>query len=364
MKKCMKIVVLIVVFTCCLIGCDKQPETFVEKEPAQGGLKIDTYAEPIQGLSMGEYKGLKVTVTALPDVTDADVENYVSSVVESALVVNENTSKAVEAGDTVNVAYVGYIDGVEIENSSVDDYNILIGSGIFFDGAETQLIGAVAGDTVDIAVTFPNGYPRAELVGKSAVYKVTVNYIHEEGQGELTDEFVASISDCRTVEEFYQVVRQTLESSRANERILAKENAVWAAVFEQVKEVQYDENELNELISAYKAYDQEAADDFDMSLEAYVSTYQGLTIEEYDQLHLEIAQRELLEGMVVEFIAKDQGIDGKNPTDEELNAASAKQGYESADAYSQNRPNEDKLKDIMKVRVLKYLMSVSEITEE
>ena len=364
MKKCMKLVVMAVTAMAILIGCDKLPETYVEKESVQGGLKIDTNVERVKGLSMGEYKGLKVTVTALPDVTDAEVESYVASVVESALVVNENTSKAVENGDTVNVAYTGYMDGVEIENSSIDDYNILIGSGIFFDGAESQLIGAVAGDTVEITVTFPNGYPREELVGKSAVYKVTVNYIHEEGQGELTDEFVASISDCRTVEEFYQVVRQTLEDSRANERVLAKENAVWAVVLEQVKEVQYDESALSTLVDAYKAYDQGAAEDFGMTLEAYVSTYQGLSIEEYDQLVLEIAQSELLEDMVVRYIAGHQGIDGANPTNAELNSASAKQGYESADAYMQSRSEEDMQMDIMKIRVMEYLMSVSEIIEK
>ncbi len=364
MKKCAKLLGISLVLMAILMGCSKQPETFVEKESTQGGLKIDTYVEPVQGFSIGEYKGLKVTVTSLPDVTDADVQNYIDSVVESALVVNENTSRAVETGDTVNVTYTGYMNGVEIEDSSIEDYNIRIGSGLFFNGAEVALVGAVAGDTVEIPVTFPNGYPRTELVGKNAVYKVTVNYIHEEGQGELTDAIVASISDCKTVDEFYQLVRQTLETSRANERVLAKENAVWAAVLEQVKEVQYDETALNALMDSYKAYDQEAAQDFEMSLEAYVSTYQGMDIEEYNQLIRTIAENELLEDMVVTYIARQQGIDGQNPTDEELNAASAKQGYESADAYAKTRLEEDKQKDIIQVRVMKYLMSVSEIIEK
>ncbi len=364
MKNFMKILVIVAILTLVLAGCHKQQDNGVEKESAPEGLKIDSYVEPVRGLSMGEYEGLKVTVTALPDITDADVENYVTSVVEGALVVNENTSRAVEAGDTVNVSYIGYLDGVEIENSAIDDYNILIGSGIFFDGAESALIGAAAGDTVEITVTFPDGYPRSELVGKTAVYKVKVNYIHEEGQGELTDAFVASISDCKTVEEFYQLVRQTLETSRANERILAREDAVWAAVLEQVKEVQYDETALNALIESYKAYDQDAADDFDMTLEAYVSTYQGIDIEEYNALVKTVAENALLEEMVVAHIAGQQGIDGQNPTNDELNRASAKQGYESADAYVQGRAEADMQKDIMKIRVVEYLMQVSEIVEE
>lgn len=91
--------------------------------------------------------------------------------------------------------------------SAVADYNILIGSGVFFDGAEKELIGVLPGETKEISVVFPEGYPQAELSGKSAVYKVTVNYIDETQQAALTDEFVASISDSQTVDAFRQEVK-------------------------------------------------------------------------------------------------------------------------------------------------------------
>ena len=129
----------------------------------------------------------------------------------------------------------GYMDNEEIPDSSVEDYNMLIGSGIFFNGAESELIGVMPGETVDISVTYPEGYPQADLVGKSAVYKVTVNYIVQEEQAQLTDEFVASISDCETVDEYRQMIRDNLEASRENEREMNRRNAVWDQVLETLR---------------------------------------------------------------------------------------------------------------------------------
>ena len=338
LRNYMKVVVVVMVMMC-IVACGKQPETFVEKETVSG-IKIDTYVESVKGLTMGDYKGLKATVSPLPDVTDEDVEAYITSVVDNAPAVNENKSRPVEQGDIVNVDYVGYIDDEEIQDSGEVDYNILIGSQIFFNGAESQLIGAKPGDTVDVKVTFPSGYPRAELIGKNAVYKVTINYIYEEVKAELTDAFVSSISECKTVEEFRLMAREALVASRENERIVAKENAIWAVVLDQVKAVEYDETQLDALVTQYKQYDQSGADAFEMTLEDYVRTYYGMSLEDYDAIVLESAQKELLDQMVSQYIADREGITDENSTDEEIE------------------------KGVLKSRVLKYLLEVSEITEK
>lgn len=80
----------------------------------------------------------------------------------------------------------------------------MVGSGIFFDGAEAQLIGALPGETKEIEVTFPEEYPDSNLAGKTAVYKVTINSIQIDKVPELTDEFVKGISDCETVEAYQE----------------------------------------------------------------------------------------------------------------------------------------------------------------
>lgn len=95
---------------------------------------------------------------------------------------NQNdTTLTVENGDTVNIDYVGSIDGVEFAggNTQGRGTNLTIGSGTYIDDFEEQLIGAHIGDTVDVYVTFPENYGKAELNGKEALFKVIINDIYK-----------------------------------------------------------------------------------------------------------------------------------------------------------------------------------------
>lgn len=85
-------------------------------------------------------------------------------------------------GDTVNIDYVGSVDGVEFEggNTQGAGTDLVIGSGSYIDDFEEQLIGAHPGDTVEVTVTFPDPYENnTDLSGKEAVFEVTVNGIYE-----------------------------------------------------------------------------------------------------------------------------------------------------------------------------------------
>ncbi len=92
-----------------------------------------------------------------------------------------DTSLTVEDGDTVNIDYVGTIDGVEFDGGSTNGAgtDLVIGSGNYIDDFEEQLIGAHPGDTVEVSVTFPEDYGNEELNGQDAVFEVTVNGIYE-----------------------------------------------------------------------------------------------------------------------------------------------------------------------------------------
>jgi len=94
----------------------------------------------------------------------------------------KDTSLTVEDGDTVNIDYVGTVDGVEFEggNTNGAGTSLTIGSGSYIDDFEEQLIGAHPGDTVEVNVTFPENYGNEELNGKDAVFTVTVNGIYED----------------------------------------------------------------------------------------------------------------------------------------------------------------------------------------
>lgn len=90
-------------------------------------------------------------------------------------------SLTVENGDTVNIDYVGSIDGVEFSGGNTQGMgtDLVIGSGLYIDDFEEQLIGAHPGDHVTVTVTFPENYGKEDLNGKEAVFKVTVNGIYD-----------------------------------------------------------------------------------------------------------------------------------------------------------------------------------------
>lgn len=92
-----------------------------------------------------------------------------------------DTSLTIENGDTVNIDYVGSIDGVEFSGGNTQGYgtDLTIGSGSYIDDFEEQLIGAHPGDTVDVYVTFPENYGNEELNGKEALFEVVINGIYE-----------------------------------------------------------------------------------------------------------------------------------------------------------------------------------------
>lgn len=92
-----------------------------------------------------------------------------------------DSTLTVEDGDTVNIDYVGSIDGVEFDggNTQGNGTDLTIGSGRYIDDFEEQLIGAHPGDEVEVTVTFPDDYGNDELNGKEAVFDVTVNGIYQ-----------------------------------------------------------------------------------------------------------------------------------------------------------------------------------------
>lgn len=112
------------------------------------------------------------------DTTEDDTSSDTTT--EDTLTYSTDTSLTVENGDTVNIDYVGSVDGVEFSggNTNGAGTDLVIGSGSYIDDFEEQLIGYHPGDTVEVNVTFPEDYGNEELNGKDAVFEVVINGIY------------------------------------------------------------------------------------------------------------------------------------------------------------------------------------------
>ena len=119
--------------------------------------------------------------TGSEDTSSEDSSAEEDSQESGSSTLSTDTSLAVEDGDTVNIDYVGSIDGVEFDGGSTNGQgtDLTIGSGLYIDDFEEQLIGSHPGDTVDVNVTFPEDYNAEDLRGKDALFVVTINGIYQ-----------------------------------------------------------------------------------------------------------------------------------------------------------------------------------------
>ena len=112
---------------------------------------------------------------------DSSTEDSQESDTSGTSTLSTDTSLTVEDGDTVNIDYVGSIDGVEFDGGSTNGQgtDLTIGSGLYIDDFEEQLIGSHPGDAVEVNVTFPDDYSSEDLQGQDALFEVTINGIYQ-----------------------------------------------------------------------------------------------------------------------------------------------------------------------------------------
>jgi len=100
---------------------------------------------------------------------------------------------AAEDGDMVVADFVGRLEGEVFEGGSGEDAEIVLGANRFIPGFEAQLVGAKAGDTVTVNVTFPEDYGATQVAGKPAEFEVTVKAVKAPAEGGADEAFAARI---------------------------------------------------------------------------------------------------------------------------------------------------------------------------
>lgn len=177
-------------------------------------------------VTLGQYRGITYTKLST-EVTDEEVEAAIADELESKAEKVEVTDRAVQSGDTVNIDFVGKVDGVEFDNGSATDQELEIGSGRMIPGFEDALIGFTTGETRTIEVTFPETYSNnPDMAGVDATFDITVNAIYENIIPELTEEFVTENYDYATVAEYRDSIRASLQAEAEENAEASKFNDV------------------------------------------------------------------------------------------------------------------------------------------
>ena len=251
-------------------------------------------------VTLGEYKGLTVEVDPV-EVTDEQVMDKIASETKQTL-----TEGTVEDGDTVNIDYVGKIDGEEFDGGSAEGYDLEIGSCTFIDGFEDGIIGMQVGETKDLELTFPEDYHSEDLAGKDVVFTVTVNSISRVP--ELTDEVADSVVEGMTAEAYQESVRQELEDSAKESQKSDAQQKLLQAVYDNATISGYPEENLQYTINRAKNYYEWLASMYGMTLDDYLTNY-GMTQDEFMEQIQPVAEEALGEEMTLLAIAEEESIE-------------------------------------------------------
>ena len=183
-------------------------------------------------VKLGQYKGLEAPKAEVK-VAAADVNARLKEMADrnSRLV---SVERAVKKGDTADIDFEGFDNGVAFDGGKGENFDLEIGSGSFVPGFEDQLIGMKAGEEKDIDITFPENYT-PELAGKPVVFHVKVNEVKVKEVPALDDEFAKDVSEFDTLKELKADIKKKLTAERTESAQRAFEDVLMAKVAEGVE---------------------------------------------------------------------------------------------------------------------------------
>lgn len=302
---------------------DPKVEDSVFEENKDMELTIKVTLKP--EVKLGDYKELHVEKEAV-EVTDEAVEEQVQGLrSRHAKMVEAEEGAVIEKGDFAIIDFAGTVDGEPFSGGEGKGYPLEVGSNSFIPGFEDQLVGLKKGDSTDVDVTFPEEYFVKELAGKQAIFKVNVQDVKRKELPELTDEYVAANSDCKTVEELRASYKERMQKAAENNVQIAYEKAlidlaVANAEFE-VPEIMI-EDRVTQMI-----------DEMRMSLEARKLTleqymqYSGIDMKQLRERQHDAAVENVKTDLVLDAIAKAENIQvSMEDVDSELSAIASQHG--------------------------------------
>ncbi len=307
-------------------------QTNISDSSYSAGLTAEGYFEGVTALSyvtLPDYKTMAVP-EEISTVAPVDVESQLNGMLEKYGTIEQITDRAVESNDTVNIDYVGTIDGVEFQggNTMGNGATVTIGVTNYIDDFLEQLVGHMPGETFDVNVTFPEDYGEENVNGKDAVFSTTINYIQVTKTPELTDAFVAEnwkeSDGWSTVAEAKQGVEEDL-------RVEAVSEYLWQEIQAQAKISEVPAAIQNFYTEYMKSYYAEQAAQYGVDLDTLLSQY--LQVESMDEL-LEKNQSQLganaRGSLVLQALSEDMDV---RPTDADLTEYFGESGYAEIEAH-------------------------------
>ena len=270
-------------------------------------------------VELGQYKGLEA-VKAEVKVMAADVNARLKEMADrnSRLVVVE---RAVKKGDTANIDFEGFDQGVAFDGGKGEAFDLEIGSGSFVPGFEDQLIGMKAGEEKDIDITFPENYT-PELAGKPVVFHVKINEVKVKEVPAIDDEFAKDVSEFDTLKDLKADIKKKMTAERTEAAQRAFEDVLMAKVAESIEaEIPTEMVELQaaQMTEGFKQQLASQGIPFDQYLKMTNTTEADFTKQAYgpaeQQVKMDLAVRAIIDAEKLDATDDEVEAEMKNVAD-------------------------------------------------
>ena len=168
-------------------------------------------------IELGEYFTM-VDDFEKPAVNDEEITERIKVLADSnAPLVDVTEDRALVIGDTANINFEGFLDGVAFDGGKGENFALKLGSGQFIPGFEEQLVGMKKGEEKTIKVTFPQNYGSDKLAGKETEFAIKINSIQEKAEVTLDDELAKKMlpgEEDATFDKLKEQVKIQLESEK------------------------------------------------------------------------------------------------------------------------------------------------------
>jgi trigger factor len=171
-----------------------------------GPVAFEAVVEVRPVIVVAGYDGIRIEIAA-PSATDEEITAQIDAL-RSQAAEREETDRPAIDGDYVTMDIVGKEGEDESEGLTTDDYTYEVGAGFVVEAIDDELRGAKVGDIRE----FEGPHPNDEDVVLS--FRILVKKIEEKVLPELTDEFVAEVSEFETVEALTENTRDRIEAMK------------------------------------------------------------------------------------------------------------------------------------------------------
>ena len=308
---------------------------------------------------LGDYKGLRLTKT-VGQVTEEEVDSYIQSQATAEEVTDENA--AVQDGDTVNIDYVGKIDGKEFDGGSAQGSVLVIGSDTFIDGFEDGLIGMKKGETKDLNLTFPDDYGNTDVAGKAVVFTVTLNSISRAP--EQDDAWVSSYTDGKytSMDDYRAYMKESLQEGNDEAADQQLNSDAWEQIEKTCTFLKLPKSYVEEGSEEFEKNVTSQAEQYNATLDDFI-TQNGLTAEEYKTRKEQYGRYTAESRLLLEALMQAEQLADDSQEYKDALAETEKAWGMTEDALKEQY-GEDTLKQYVETQmVLDKVIGYAEVTE-